>query len=110
MEDKLDASEKERNARGQDRVFVGSRHAFYKFLEQIYEDGRDCKFLEFFLILFIITGYAVVLTSFAGSFNIIYVCCLIEENFFAHLHSFFAQMHFLKLSGSRHLKKFNSMQ
>ncbi|KAL3998356.1 XRN 5'-3' exonuclease N-terminus family protein [Acanthocheilonema viteae] len=41
MEDKLDAFEKERNSRGPDRLFVGPSHPFYKFAEELYENGKE---------------------------------------------------------------------
>ncbi|CAG9531987.1 unnamed protein product [Cercopithifilaria johnstoni] len=41
MEDKLDAFEKERNSRGSDRLFVGPLHPFYKFAEELYENGKE---------------------------------------------------------------------
>ncbi|VDN00795.1 unnamed protein product [Thelazia callipaeda] len=41
MEDKLNASEKERNSKGPDRLFVGPSHPFYKFVEHLYENNTE---------------------------------------------------------------------
>lgn len=47
MEDELDAFEKERNSRGPDRLFVGPSHPFYKFAEELYENGKEGTYIQF---------------------------------------------------------------
>ncbi|KHN71150.1 5'-3' exoribonuclease 2 -like protein [Toxocara canis] len=51
--DKLDNFERERNSRGPDRIFVGPKHPFSKFLQQCYEGSgfvfSSCFFTAIFL-------------------------------------------------------------
>ena len=55
MEHKLDDAEKERNARGPDRIFVGNKHPLYKFLVEIYaSDGVTGKIFHYILCKFLI--------------------------------------------------------